>query len=362
MKMTPITAIVGVAVCMLLTAPVSVLAAGDDMSASFKGKTIVVVVPNTAGGSTDISARLVTKFFSKYLPGAPVGVVSNVPGGNGVAAMNYMVQQAKPDGSTLIMATNALADRIIHRAPQAHYDPTKFQIVGGVGIGDNVLVVRTDALSRLQDKQARPVIMGSATGVPRSAMRMTIWGAEFLGWNTKWVLGYRGTPDLVLALERGEIDMTVLTTVELDKALTDSGKFAVLYKAGLARDARPTGRTDVDNAPLFINAMEGKIKDPKIEAAYDYWRAGSTFKWLALPPGTSDAIRDAYREAFLKTTTDPEFIAQADVAMNGFVIISPPDTIRLVHTLASTSDDTLDAMDMLMRKQGLDIAVTNEKK
>lgn len=361
MKMTSIAAIVGLSACILLSAPASVLATGD-MSVSFKGKTIVTVVPNTAGGSTDISARLVSKFLSKYLPGAPTAVVSNVPGGNGVAAMNFMVQQAKPDGLTLIMATNALADRIIHRAPQAHYDPTKFQIVGGIGIGDNVLVIRTDALARLQDKQARPVIMGAATGVPRSAMRMTIWGAEFLGWNAKWVLGYRGTPDLVLALERGEIDMTVLTTVELDKALTDSGKFAVLYKAGLARDAQPTGRTDVDNAPLFINAMEGKIKDPQIMAAYDYWRAGSTFKWLALPPGTSDALREVYREAFLKATTDPEFIAQADVAMNGFVIISPDDTVQLVHTLAATSDDTLDAMDMLMRKQGLDIPVMNEKK
>lgn len=352
--MTFITAIAGLSACMLLSATASALAAPDDTNASFKGKTIVIVVPNTAGGSTDISARLVTKFFPKYLPGRPTVVVSNVPGGNGVAAMNFMVQQAKPDGSTLVMATNALADRIIHRAPQAHYDPTEFQIVGGVGIGDNVLVMRTAALARLHDKSAPPVIMGSPTGVPRSAMRMTIWGAEFLGWNTKWVLGYRGTPDLVLALERGEVDMTVLTTVELTKALMDTGKFTVLYKAGLIR-------TDVDDAPLFTDAMEGKIKDPKIEAAYDYWRAGSTFKWLALRPGTPDSVRDVYREAFLKTTTDPEFIAQAELAMQGFTIISPEDTVRNVRTLAETSDNTLDAMDDLMRKHGLDIAAAGEK-
>src|SRR5438046_774879 len=74
--------------------------------------------------------------------------------------------------------------------------------------GGSVLIINKEAEQRLHDKRARPVVMGSPGGIPRSGMQMTVWGSEFLGWNTKWVIGYRGTSELMLALERGEIDMT----------------------------------------------------------------------------------------------------------------------------------------------------------
>lgn len=337
------------------------LAAAGDTNLSFKDKTITIVVPTAVGGGTDLSARVVTKFFPKYLPGEPTVIVLNVPGGNGVTALNFMVQQAKPDGLTLSMTASIQADRSVHRAPQAHYDPTAFQIVGGIGIPTNVLVIRSDALPRLLDRSKPPVIMGAAAGAPRFGMWMPIWGAEVLGWNTKWVIGYRGTNDLVLALERGELDMTALITVDLTKALMENETFTVLYRGNQTPDALPTGKGIVDNAPLFTTAVEGKIKDPKIQAAYDYWREAFSFKWLALPPGTPDAVRDVYRDAFLKTTADPEFTAQAELVMKGFTIMSPEDTVRDIRTLAEVSDDTLDVMDMLLRKHGLNIP-TNEKK
>jgi hypothetical protein len=45
--------------------------------------------------------------------------------------------------------------------------------------------------------------MGSLSGIPRSGMQMAAWGIELLDWNAKWVIGYRGTNELTLALERG---------------------------------------------------------------------------------------------------------------------------------------------------------------
>src|SRR3954471_18663407 len=76
-------------------------AAADPVS--FKDKTITMIIPTTAGAGTDISARLLLKFFGKYLPGSPSTVASNLPAGHGTPAMNYLVQQAKPDGLTIAM-------------------------------------------------------------------------------------------------------------------------------------------------------------------------------------------------------------------------------------------------------------------
>lgn len=343
----------------ILIASITTVVAGEPVS--FKDKTITMIIPTTAGGSTDLSARLFAKFFGDYLPGKPSVIAQNVPGGHGVTALNYIAQQVAPDGMTMTMSSNSQVDPINYRAPQAKYDPLSFQIIGSIGIGHNVMIIRSDALPRLKDKSKPPVTMGSVSGAPRSGMRMTIWGTEFLGWNTKWVVGYPGSTDLLVALERGEIDMTSFPSSYVADRLTDTSKYKVIYQDGLVENPAPSGRADVDNAPLFTEAMKRKIKDPKIEAAYTYWRASTLFKWLALPPKTPDAIRDTYREAFLKITADPQFKAQAQEALEGFTVNSPAETVRMIHDLAVTSDEALDTMDALMRKQGLNTASGKDK-
>lgn len=346
-----VPSIAAVAMLAALAAPAS----ATDAEVSFKDKTVTMIIPTTAGAGTDLSARLIARFFTKYLPGQPTFIASNVPSGHGVTALNYLVEQAKPDGTAVTMGSTSQADPMTYRTPQAHYNPTELQVVGGMGIGDNVMIIRADALPRLTDKTAQPVTMGSVPGIPRSAMRMALWGSEYLGWNMKWVVGYPGSSDLVLALERGEIDMTSFPRGYVVDKLTDSKVFKALYLDSFDRNGPPSGRADFDNAPLFLEAMADKIKDPAMQAAYDYWLADKVFKWLALPPKTPIAVRDAYRTAFLKLTVDPDFTKQAAMVAGDFTIISPERMTKMIHDLATTSDETLDTMDALMRKQGLNI-------
>ena len=141
---------------------------------SFQGKTITMIIPSTAGAGTDMNARLFARFFSKHLPGAPTFVSQNMPSGHGVTALNYMVQQVKPDGTTVSMSSSSQLDSITYRMPQVKYDPANFAIVGSIGSGDTVVIIRTDALPRLLDKSKPPVIMGSVPGIPRTSQRMTV--------------------------------------------------------------------------------------------------------------------------------------------------------------------------------------------
>ncbi len=351
MKMPSITAILTVAASIALAAP----AAAQEKTVSFKDQTVKMIIPTTVGGSTDLTARLFAKYLGKYLPGNPTIVPANMPAGQGVAALNFVAQQAPPDGLTITISSNSQVDPIVYRAPQSQYDPAKFEIVGAIGIGDNIMIIRNDALPRLLDKSKPPVTMGTVSGTPRSGMRMTVWGIEYLGWNVKWISGYPGSPDLVLALERGEIDMTSFPRFYVLDKLTDTKKYKITYLDGLIENAPPSGRADADNAPLFSKEMVGKIKDPKIKAAYDYWYASGLFKWFALPPKTPAAIRDVYREAFNKVNADPEFKAVAVQTIEGFTPISPADTVKIIQGLAATSDEAIQTMDDLMRKQGLDI-------
>lgn len=316
---------------------------------SFEGKSVKMIIPTTAGGGTDISARLFARFLGKYLPGKPSIVPQNMPGGGGVTPFNFFAQQVKPDGLTIAFSSSTEADPLTFRAPQAQYNPAKFGIIGGFGLGDQLLVIRTEALPRLLDKSQKPVVMGIVAGQPRGGMRMTLWGNRYLGWNTQWVTGYPGSSDLLLALERGEIDMTSFAREYIADKLTDPAKYKVLYADGLNKNARPSGRADFDNAPKFTAAMEGKIKDAKMQAAYDYWRAGILFKWVTLPPGTPQDIVDVYRDAFMKVTTDAEFAKQAEQAVQGYTVIPPEDMAKAINDLAATHDEALKTTDELVR-------------
>src|SRR3982751_4759415 len=137
---------------------------------SFEGKQIRLIIPSTAGGGTDVAARLVARFFNKYLPGNPAVVPQNMPGGGGVTSLNFLAQQAKPDGLTIAVSSSTQADPITYRTPQARYNPAKLAIVGGFSTGDDYLVVRAEALPRLFDSSKPPVIMGTNAGAPRRGM------------------------------------------------------------------------------------------------------------------------------------------------------------------------------------------------
>lgn len=308
---------------------------------SFEGKQVKLIIPSTAGGGTDVAARLVGRFFNKYLPGNPAVIPQNMPGGGGVTSLNFLAQQAKPDGLTIAVSSSTQADPITYRAPQAQYNPAKLGIVGGFSTGDDYLVVRAEALPRLFDSSKPPVIMGTNAGAPRRGMRMSMWGDRFLGWNMKWVTGYPGSNDLLLALERGEIEMSTFGRDYLADKLTDTSKYKILFTEGVSKNDRAIGRAEIDNAPKFVDAMQGKLGDQKMQAAFDYWRAGFMFKWVTLPPNTPQGVLDAYREAFVKLSKDPEFIQLGDQVMPGFSVVPPEDMARAIINLEKTSDEAL---------------------
>jgi tripartite-type tricarboxylate transporter receptor subunit TctC len=321
---------------------------------SFKGKTLTMMVGYAPGGGTDLSGRLLASFLGRHLPGEPTIVVQNIPGADGMTAMNFFVQQTKPDGLTLTMGSGSQAEPTHYRKPLSRFDPTKFGFVGGVGRGGSAVVISKQAETRLYARDAAPVIMGTTSGSPRSNMEMAAWGREFLGWNLKWVIGYRGTNDLFLALERGEIDMSATGNLAPVVKLMASGRFKLLVQSGLLKDGRLISRAEFTDAPLISTMVAGRISDPLAARAFDYWMAvhAGPEKWLALPPQTPEPILAAYRDAFDKTALDPEFIERSKKVADDFTPMAHPDVETWMKTLAGTPDEAIEFVSAMTRRQG----------
>jgi tripartite-type tricarboxylate transporter receptor subunit TctC len=317
---------------------------------SFQGKQILMVIGFAAGGGTDAAGRLIAASLRKHLPGEPPIVVQNVPGADGMVALNYFVQQTKPDGLTITMGSGSQIDPLHYRKPQSKFDPATFHYIGGAGKGGTALVINRDAEKRVFDKQADPAIMGSLSGMPRSGMQMTAWGKQFAGWNVKWVVGYRGTSDLTVALERGEIDMTATGSVPLVQRLLATGRFKILAQSGIMEHGTFVPRPEFGAAPVIARELAGKISDPVAAKGFEYWSAlNSMDKWLALPPDTPQPIVDAYRKAFVAMAADPDYLQRG----SDYAPTTYQDVETLVQTLARTPQESIDFIAGMLRGQGL---------
>jgi putative tricarboxylic transport membrane protein len=322
---------------------------------SFKGKTITMIVGSAPGGGTDGSARLIALLIADRLPGKPTLIVRNIPGAEGITAMNYIAKQVAPDGLTLVMGSTTQADPLLYRRAQAQFDPTTFSAIGGVGRGGIVLLIRKEAEPRLYDRSAKPVVMGGLAGVPRSGMLMTAWGNAYLDWNAKWVLGYRGTKDLMLALVRGEIDMTTTGNLFEIQDFLASGKYKLVAQSGSLQNGEIIPRPEFGSTPVFAGLMQGRIKDSVVQKGFDYWAGLSALdKWLALPPNSPEPYVRAYREAFDLASRSPEFSELGRKISQDIEPMPHGDVTLLINRLGSTPPEAIAAITKMLRSQGVE--------
>jgi len=323
--------------------------------ASFHGKQVTMIIGSAPGGGTDLSGRLIANFIADYLPGKPNLIVRNIPGAQGLTSMNYFAKQVAPDGLTLTMGSTTQADPLFYRKPASQFDPTKFLMIGGAGRGGTVLMIRKDAEPRLYDKKQTPVIMGSLGGVPRSGMQTTAWGIAFLDWNAKWVLGYPGTNELLLALDRGEIDMTATGNLFHIRKLLATGKFKILAQTGTLQEGKLTSRAEFEGTPFVADLMKDKIKDPLAREGFQYWASITAIdKWVALPPGTPENYVKAYREAYARAGKDPEFAEHGKKISEDFEHMGAEDVTFLIQSLGKTSPEAIAFIADMLKKQGLE--------
>jgi tripartite-type tricarboxylate transporter receptor subunit TctC len=330
-------------------------AAADGVS--FAGKTVTMTIGFGAGGSVDLYGRTLGQYLMRHLPGQPSLVVFNQLGAGGVVALNGWVARAEPNGLAITLVAESQADPEAMRRTQAKYDTTALSYVGGETAYSQGLFINKAAVARLADKSAQPVIMGLVGSTLRSGNYQVLWGAEFLGWNIKWVRGYPSTAELRQALERGEIDMSTFGASRDITGLLASGNYQIVSQGGTVKDGKRVPRASFGQAPIMADLVRGKIKDPLTQEAFDYTENVAQIGiWLALPPKTPGDIVAAYVKAFDATLADPDYRADFAKIDPDSPVASQKDIADLVSKLAKVSPATLDKLQAVMKQQNVDTA------
>jgi tripartite-type tricarboxylate transporter receptor subunit TctC len=172
----------------------------------YKGKTVTIVVGNSVGGAYDLYARLFAKYVPKYLPGAPNFVVTNMPGAATLTAANHVFNVAPQDGTFIASVNAVLPFQNLLDNSSARVDTVKANWLP-IPTSETYVVIfwNTVPLTSFLDARNRETIMGS-TGVGSSANLFSRVFNDVYGTRFKPVHGFGGTPDILLAMERGEVE------------------------------------------------------------------------------------------------------------------------------------------------------------
>lgn len=323
---------------------------------SFAGKKIDMIIGSAPGGGTDLSSRLVGEFVAKYLPGRPTVIYRNIPGAQGIKALNYFATQVKPDGLSFAGGSQGHFDQAGRSLQGIEYDPLTFSYIGGINRGGTVFVMRKDALrNRLTKTGSQPPVIVPAVVGASTGPQMALWGLEYLHWNVKFVVGYKGTQEMILAALKGEADSMASSSVSQLKPLLDDPNFVPFAQLGdLDEKGQFVPKAAFKDIPVFARMVMPSLKKDEQEILLAWLQTQYIDKWFALPAGTPEPMVQAYKKAFIQASKDPEFIKAAVIQFGeDFATTSADNMTGLVNGMVKNSERVDKHMRYLREKNGL---------
>ena len=274
----------------------------------YRGKTVRIVVGLSAGGGFDIYARALTRHMGKHIPGNPAFVVENMPGAGSMIAANHVYKVAKPDGLTMGHFVGSLFMQQLLGRPGAEFEATKYEFIGSP-IPEKTACALTKAsgitsVDRWFAAKA-PVKLGATGSGPIVDVPKILHVA--IGLPIQLVAGYKGTADIRLAAEAGELAGACWSWEAIKSTWTkglQSGEVNVVLQA------LPKAHPDLPKVPLAINYA--KTDDARQLIRIGVHDAADIARPFVMPPGTPKERVQLMRGAFLATLKDPAFLAEAE--------------------------------------------------
>ena len=302
-------------VCAVMLAAIagSVSLASGQNEPFYNGKTLRFVVGSATANFYDSWARLIARYWGKYIPGNPNIMVQNMPGAGSITAVNYVYGVAKPDGLQVVLPNNSIyIEQLIGRR-EAQFDLRKFHWLGSASQDSIMFYMRADtAIKSVADivKAKQPPSCGGS-GTTSSDYIIARILELAVGAKINSVSGYQGGSDADLAVEKGEIVCRAHTLAshfgrEPFNSWHKKGFDLHLLQSGRKRDAR------APEAPTVYEVLEEfKVANTKRRVAQALLSGGEFGRPVLVTPGTPPDRVKMLRESFRNVLKDPELLAEA---------------------------------------------------
>ena len=276
----------------------------------YRGKTVTIVVGHSPGGGFDRYARAIARHLGKYIPGNPAILVNNMVGAGTMVSANYTYNQAPRDGTVVNSFDGGIWPSQLYGASAAQFDLTKFNYIGAPDIFKYIMVVtKKSGISRMEDfmSGAKEVVVGAVpnTSIQHSATFLK----EVLGGKVKLVTGFKGTAEIRLAMQSGEVNSVITGWETLSVSNFkefESGEWLILSQWV----DEPLTDLPQKNVPSIYQYARNDEERQLLKLGLV--KPNSYARPYAMPPGVPLERVRAVEAGFLKSLKDPEFVAEAE--------------------------------------------------
>ena len=334
----------------LLAMAAGAAAQADEAAVSFAGKQIRLFVGfSPTGFGYDTYGRLLARHLGDHLAGHPAVVVLNKPGAGSLNLANYMYNVAPKDGSEIaIVGRGVAADPLLDpHASNAMFDATRFAWLGSMNNEVSGFYIRAPGpAATLEDILAGRNLKVGATGAGGDQQIFAAALNALLGTKLTTIGGYPGTNEILLAVERGELDGIVGYSWGVARAGSRddlaSGRLKVVMQLGLEK------HKELPDVPMLDDFVTAPMDRQVLDLIFSRQAMGRP---LLAPPGVDPRVTQTLRAAFAEAMCDPQLIAEgakmdlelsyvsgADVQAiveRGYK--SPPEVIARAQAIAATN-------------------------
>jgi tripartite-type tricarboxylate transporter receptor subunit TctC len=299
----------------------------------YKGRQIELAIGYPPAGSNDVYARLLARHIGKHIPGNPTIVPQNRPGAGSFLALGYMANVAPKDGSVIaIGAPTAPLDEKLG-TQGVRFKTAEFNWIGRIDSLINIVFLwHTLPVKTFADAQKMESKL-SATGVGSTVFIYPNVTNHVLGTRFKLIMGYKGSNDAQLAVERGEAEGHSTSWTAVKVAHPDwrpEKKINIIVQYAL------TKHPELPEVPTVVELARNDEERQILRAVMNATELGTAF--FTTPGAPADRV-EALRRAFDATMKDPEFLAEAHKANLTVGPMRGEDLQKLVAEVAAINPD-----------------------
>jgi tripartite-type tricarboxylate transporter receptor subunit TctC len=282
-----------------------------DVAAYYKGKTVRIVVGFPPGGGYDSYSRVIGRHLGKHMPGNPTVIIDNMAGAGSIVAANYVFNVGPKDGTIIGNVAGPIILEQLFGNPGVRFDMAKFRYLA-VPVPEVYLMLinRRSGITKLEELLGAKPRQATFGGIPNNTIEHApLLMRDVVGANIKVVSGYKGTADIRLAMDSGEVDGYFNTWTSAKIAVLElikNGEWVIL--AQLA---------DTPLHDLLLSKVPTIGAIAKNEEQRELLRLGvaipSQFaKMYLMSPGVPLNRAVALESAFMKTLQDRDFLKDAE--------------------------------------------------
>ena len=285
--------------------------AGYTQDSFYRGKVLRIIVGFPPGGGYDTYTRLLARHWGKHIPGNPTIVVDNMSGAGSMISANHIYKVAKPDGLTVGHFIGGLFLQQLLGKPGIEFDARRFEYIGAPA--QDVFLVGVSKASGIASVQqwlaSKTVIKFGGAGFGAGTDDIPALVREVMGLPIQLVAGYKGTADIRLAFNNGEIHGSANSWQSIRSTWRnelESGQLNIILHVALK--AHP----DLTKYPLAGDMVKNEDGRKLIQAVTQVH--GASVRPYVLPPNTPKDRVQMLRKAFSDTMKDESLLAEAQKA------------------------------------------------